>query len=201
MKATSQLPSFRWLPLEIDADRLEKETGRVISYRFADAVMPIQLSFLCPCAKRIALKALGCCRSCYDRRHSLRFFGRLRERVLERDRFRCHGCGKRSALVVHHRDRPKALEVMSRIMRDGAATHPDNDYISRNAAPYPPGFASFLKDGVMQEIWQREADDATETAIRLIMDDDGCIMFQYRSLDLPEWTDVDEVPTSFKFAV
>jgi len=56
----------------------------------------VQLSFLCPCGKRIALKTLGCCRSCYDRRHhSLRFFGGLRERVLERDRFRCRGCGKR----------------------------------------------------------------------------------------------------------
>ncbi len=66
----------------------------------------VQLSFLCPCGKRIALKALGCCRSCYDRRHhSLRFFGGLREHVLQRDRFRCRGCGKRSALVVHHRDR------------------------------------------------------------------------------------------------
>jgi hypothetical protein len=66
----------------------------------------VRLSFLCACGKRIALKALGCCRSCYERRHhSLRFFGGLRERVLERDRFRCRGCGKRSALVVHHRDR------------------------------------------------------------------------------------------------
>jgi hypothetical protein len=53
----------------------------------------------------------------------------------------------------------------------------------------------------MEVIWQREAVDATETALRLILDDDGCIMFQYRSVDLPEWTDVDEVPTSFKFAV
>jgi hypothetical protein len=53
----------------------------------------------------------------------------------------------------------------------------------------------------MEVIWQREAGDATETALRLIMDDDGCIMFQYRSVDLPEWTDVDDVPTSFKFAV
>src|SRR5712692_7006438 len=44
----------------------------------------VQLSFLCPCGKRIALKTLGCCRSCYDRRHhSLRFFGGLREHVLE----------------------------------------------------------------------------------------------------------------------
>ena len=66
----------------------------------------VQLCFLCPCGKRIELKALGCCRSCYDRRHhSLRFFGGLREHVLQRDRFRCRGCGKRSALVVHHRDR------------------------------------------------------------------------------------------------
>jgi hypothetical protein len=47
-----------------------------------------QLSFLCACGSRIALKNLGCCRSCYDRRHhSLRFFGGLRERVLVRDRF------------------------------------------------------------------------------------------------------------------
>ena len=73
----------------------------------------VQLSFLCPCGKRIALKALGCCRSCYDRRHhSLRFFGGLRERVLERDRFRCRGCGKRSALVVHHRDRRNRADLL-----------------------------------------------------------------------------------------
>jgi hypothetical protein len=59
------------------------------------------------------MKALGCCRSCYDRRlHSLRFFGGLRERVLERDRFRCRGCGKRSALVVHHRDRCNRADVL-----------------------------------------------------------------------------------------
>jgi hypothetical protein len=74
---------------------------------------PVQLSFLCPCGKRIALKALGCCRSCYDRRHhSLRFFGGLRERVLERDRFRCRGCSKRSALVVHHRDRRNRADLL-----------------------------------------------------------------------------------------
>ena len=71
------------------------------------------MSFLCPCGKRIALKALGCCRSCYDRRHhSLRFFGGLRERVMERDRFRCRGCGKRSALVVHHRDRHNRANLL-----------------------------------------------------------------------------------------
>jgi len=74
---------------------------------------PVQLSFLCACGKRIALKALGCCRSCYDRRHhSLRFFGGLRERVLERDRFSCRGCGKRSALVVHHRDRRNRANLL-----------------------------------------------------------------------------------------
>jgi hypothetical protein len=73
----------------------------------------IQLSFLCPCGKRIALKSLGCCRSCYDRRyHSLRFFGGLRERVLVRDRFRCRACGKRSALVVHHRDRRNRTNLL-----------------------------------------------------------------------------------------
>ena len=74
---------------------------------------PVQLSFLCPCGKRIALKALGCCRACYDRRHhSLRFFGGLREHVMERDRFRCRGCGKRSALVVHHRDRHNRANLL-----------------------------------------------------------------------------------------
>ncbi len=74
---------------------------------------PVQLSFLCLCGKRIALKALGCCRSCYDRRHhSLRFFGGLRERVLERDRFCCRGCGKRSPLVVHHRDRRNRADLL-----------------------------------------------------------------------------------------
>ena len=73
----------------------------------------IQLSFLCSCGSRIVLKSLGCCRSCYDRRHhSLRFFGGLRERVLVRDRFRCCGCGKRSALVVHHRDRHNRTNLL-----------------------------------------------------------------------------------------
>jgi hypothetical protein len=73
----------------------------------------VQLSFLCSCGSRIALKNLGCCRSCYDRRlHSLRFFGGLRERVLERDRFCCRGCGKRSALVVHHRRRHNRANLL-----------------------------------------------------------------------------------------
>jgi hypothetical protein len=42
----------------------------------------------------------------------LRFFGGLRERVLLRDRFRCRGCGKRSALVVHHRDRRNRTNML-----------------------------------------------------------------------------------------
>jgi hypothetical protein len=65
-----------------------------------------QLSFLCACGRKaIELKTLGCCRTCYDRRHhSLRFFGGMRERVLARDRLRCRACGAGSRLVVHHRD-------------------------------------------------------------------------------------------------
>jgi hypothetical protein len=79
----------------------------------------VQLSFLCPCGRRIALKGLGRC-SCYDQRHhSLRFFGGLRERVLEHDRFHCCGCGQRSPLVVYHRDQhnPANLLVTSCIHR------------------------------------------------------------------------------------
>lgn len=73
----------------------------------------VQLSLLCACGRPIALKNLGCCRSCYDRRHhSLRFFDGLRERVLLRDRFRCRGCGKQSALVVHHRDRRNSTNLL-----------------------------------------------------------------------------------------
>jgi hypothetical protein len=31
---------------------------------------------------------------------------------MERDRFRCRGCGKRSALVVHHRDRLNRADLL-----------------------------------------------------------------------------------------
>ena len=51
----------------------------------------------------------------------------------------------------------------------------------------------------MEVIWPSDAATASETAIRLIVDEDGRVMFQYRSPDVPEWTDVDEVPTQFKF--
>ena len=71
-----------------------------------------QLSFLCDCGKRlIELKTLGCCHRCYDRRyHSLRLFGGMRERVLERDRHNepkvlvtlCCRCHVRIQLPVRH---------------------------------------------------------------------------------------------------
>jgi hypothetical protein len=73
-----------------------------------------QLSFLCFCgARTIELKTLGCCRSCYDRQYrSLRLFGGLRDRVLKRDGFRCRGCGARSRLLVHHRDKRNEEELL-----------------------------------------------------------------------------------------
>jgi hypothetical protein len=83
-----------------------------------------QLSFLCACGKRpIELKTLGCCRRCYDRRHhSLRFFSGMRERVLERDDFRCRACGAESPLLVHHleltRSRRRCWGEGKRTMRD-----------------------------------------------------------------------------------
>ena len=65
-----------------------------------------QLTLFCRCGRSIDMKRRRCCRSCYDRwHHSVRLFGGLRERVLERDRFRCTACRTRSALLVHHRDR------------------------------------------------------------------------------------------------
>jgi hypothetical protein len=73
-----------------------------------------QLSFMCSCgAKLVELKTLGCCRTCYDRQdRSLRWFGGLRDRILKRDRYRCRGCGARSRLVVHHRDRRNEEELL-----------------------------------------------------------------------------------------
>jgi hypothetical protein len=52
----------------------------------------------------------------------------------------------------------------------------------------------------MEVIWEGESGDTAETAFRLIMDDDGRIAFQHRSLD-SEWTDVDEVPVRIQSAV
>jgi hypothetical protein len=46
----------------------------------------------------------------------------------------------------------------------------------------------------MEVIWQREAGDLAQTALRLIMDDEGFILcFSAGLVDLPEWTDVEEV--------
>ena len=85
-------------------------SGGLRSFRVPQLASQVSTSSLL--TKR-ALKSLGCCRSCYDRRyHSLRFFGGLRERVLERDRFRCRGCGRRSALVVHHRERRSRADLL-----------------------------------------------------------------------------------------
>ena len=53
----------------------------------------------------------------------------------------------------------------------------------------------------MEIIWQAETRERPERAIRLIMDENGRIIFQHRSPDLPEWTDLDEVVTEFWFAV
>ena len=53
----------------------------------------------------------------------------------------------------------------------------------------------------MEVIWQSETSDASEVGLRLIMDETGCIMFQYRSVELPQWADVDEVRIQLKFAV
>ncbi len=50
----------------------------------------------------------------------------------------------------------------------------------------------------MEVIWQGEAGDIAETALRLIMNDEGLIMFQWRFAGRAKWTDVDdpnEVPT------
>jgi hypothetical protein len=90
-----------------------------------DRGQAVQLSFLCACGSRIALKNLGCCRSGYERRHhSLRSFGGLRERVLVRDRFRCRGCGKRSALIVHHRDQRNRTNLLVTPLYPLSCTHP-----------------------------------------------------------------------------
>lgn len=53
---------------------------------------------------------------------------------------------------------------------------------------------------VMEVIWQSEAGNASQEALRLIINDYGCIMFQYRSVELSDWTDVDEVPFQFELA-
>jgi hypothetical protein len=65
-----------------------------------------QLALFCTCGRRpVELKGPGCCRLCYYRRHrSMRFFGGLREAILNRDSFRCRACVDLARLVVHHRN-------------------------------------------------------------------------------------------------
>ena len=64
-------------------------------------------------AQAVELKALGCCRLCYQRHHhSLRWFGGLRELILKRDRFRCRVCGVGRRLVVHHRAERNAKALL-----------------------------------------------------------------------------------------
>jgi hypothetical protein len=63
--------------------------------------------------KAVELKALDCCRSCYDRQYrSRRLFGGLRDRALKRDGYRCRGCGSRFRLLVHHRDKRNEEELL-----------------------------------------------------------------------------------------
>jgi hypothetical protein len=54
---------------------------------------------------------------------------------------------------------------------------------------------------VIEVIWQRETGDATETVLRQSWMMTDALCFSIDSVDVPEWTNVDEVPTSFKFAV
>lgn len=73
----------------------------------------IQGSMLCRCGKSKIL-ALGMCATCYSlRRQDDAHFAGLRERVLERDGYRCRVCDasgrdKRS-IIVHHRKPGRSL--------------------------------------------------------------------------------------------
>ena len=63
----------------------------------------VQLALFCPCGTLPPLTA-GLCHSCYWKwRHSLRFFGGVRDHVLERDGQRCRACGSDRWIGVHHR--------------------------------------------------------------------------------------------------
>ncbi len=62
-----------------------------------------QGSLFCICGALPPLTA-GLCPSCYRKwRHSLRFFGGIREAVLDRDGRRCRACGSDHWIGVHHR--------------------------------------------------------------------------------------------------
>jgi hypothetical protein len=68
---------------------------------------PVQRAICCPCG-RGAILALGLCATCYAlRRQDEKYFGGLREDVLDRDGHMCRGCekpgGRKRSLGVHHR--------------------------------------------------------------------------------------------------
>ena len=73
-----------------------------------------QLGLLCVCGRRpIELKGQRCCRLCYYRHYdSLRWFGRLREVILKRDRFIFRAWGSERRLVVHHRYERNASSLL-----------------------------------------------------------------------------------------
>jgi hypothetical protein len=67
----------------------------------------VQSSLSCPCG-RTPVVAKGLCPSCYTMKwQDEEYFGGLRERVLERDGYKCRVCGKPAVhgkkLMVHHR--------------------------------------------------------------------------------------------------
>jgi hypothetical protein len=67
----------------------------------------VQLAHCCPCG-RPEILALGLCATCYTlKRQDEEYFGGLREAVLERDGYRCRGCGapghEKRSIIVHHR--------------------------------------------------------------------------------------------------
>jgi hypothetical protein len=67
----------------------------------------VQLALCCPCG-RPEILALGLCATCYTlKRQDEEYFGGLREAVLDRDGYRCPGCGapghEKPSIIVHHR--------------------------------------------------------------------------------------------------
>jgi NMD protein affecting ribosome stability and mRNA decay len=67
----------------------------------------VQLALCCPCGRPEVL-ALGLCATCYTlKRQDEEYFGGLRETVLDRDGYRCRGCGAsgrgKRKITVHHR--------------------------------------------------------------------------------------------------
>jgi hypothetical protein len=67
----------------------------------------VQLALCCPCG-RPEILALGLCATCYTlKRQDEEYFGGLRETVLDRDGYRCRGCGapgrEKRSIIVHHR--------------------------------------------------------------------------------------------------